>query len=140
MVVGGGGGGGGAINGGLRCGMLQLFVLFSSVAPKFTVPQDQLRRKLFAAPVGSSIKLDCSADGHPRPTVRWYKDRALFKERKGDSRLYLSPWTTVLSLRGLVPADSGIYTCNVSKPYGWINPMIRTEWMFMVRARFFVIW
>ena len=33
----------------------------------------------------------------------------------------------MLSLRGLVPADSGIYTCNVSNPYGWINHTYRVD-------------
>ena len=102
-------------------------VLCLVVAPKFTVSQDKLRRNLLAVPVGNSVKLDCSAEGLPRPTVKWYKDGALFKERKGGSRVYLTRFTTVLSLRDLVPTDSGTYTCNVSNPYGWINHTYKVD-------------
>ncbi|PFX31053.1 Fibroblast growth factor receptor 2 [Stylophora pistillata] len=91
------------------------------VAPEFTVKQNKLRRNLLAVPVGNSVKLDCSADGNPRPAVKWYKDRKLFKERKGDRKLYLSQWTTVLVLKDLIPSDTGTYMCNVSNSYGWIN-------------------
>ncbi|XP_078358651.1 fibroblast growth factor receptor-like 1 isoform X2 [Oculina patagonica] len=97
---------------------LQLLV---RTAPRFTASPEKLARNLLAFPVGNSVKLDCSADGYPRPTVRWYKDGALFQKRKGGSRLYLSPWTLLLTMKDLVPTDTGTYTCNVSNPYGWIN-------------------
>ena len=67
------------------------------------------------------MKLDCSAEGHPRPTVTWYKDGARFLKRKGGRRLYLDQWTLLLSILDLVPTDTGKYTCNVSNAYGWIN-------------------
>lgn len=80
-----------------------------------------MERNLIAVPVGNTAKLDCSAAGYPRPTVRWYKDGALFEERKGGSKLYLSRWTDVLIMKDVVPSDSGKYMCNVSNAYGWIN-------------------
>ena len=101
--------------------LLTLVALYLLAAPKFTVSADKLARNLLAFPVGNSVKLDCSADGYPRPTVRWYKDGALFQQRKGGSRLYLSPWTLLLTMKDLVPTDTGKYTCNVSNAYGWIN-------------------
>ena len=79
------------------------------------------------APVGNSVKLDCSADGNPRPTVEWYKDGKLFKERKGGRKLSLSQWTTSLSLKDLVPSDTGSYMCNVSNLYGWINHTYKVD-------------
>ena len=33
----------------------------------------------------------------------------------------MSPWTLVLTMKDLVPTDTGKYTCNVSNAYGWIN-------------------
>lgn len=85
------------------------------------VREQKLARNLIALPVGNTVKLDCSAQGYPRPTVRWYKDAALLQERKRGSKLRLSRWTTVLVLKDVVPSDSGRYTCNVSNAHGWIN-------------------
>ncbi|XP_066015526.1 fibroblast growth factor receptor-like 1 isoform X2 [Pocillopora verrucosa] len=96
-------------------------------APRFTVKQSKMRRNLLGVPVGNSLKLDCSADGNPRPTVKWYKDGKLIKERKGGNKLYLSPWTTLLSLKDLVPSDTGSYMCNVSNSYGWINHTYKVD-------------
>ena len=98
-------------------------VLRFTAAPRFTVPQSKMRRSLLAVPVGNSVRLDCSADGNPRPTVKWYKDGKLFKERK----LYSSRWTTLLSLKDLVPSDTGSYLCNVSNSYGWINHTYKVD-------------
>ena len=98
-----------------------MVILCLSAAPKFTVEADKLSRSLIALPVGNSVKLDCSADGYPRPTVTWYKDGARFLERTGGNRIYLSRWTLLLNMKDLVLTDTGKYTCNVSNPYGWIN-------------------
>ena len=102
-------------------------ILYIAVAPKFTVKGNKMIRNLLAVPVGNSVKLDCSADGNPRPTVKWYKNGKLFKERKGGNKLYLSPWTTELSLKDLVPSDTGSYLCNVSNLYGWINHTYKVD-------------
>ena len=92
-----------------------------SAAPQFTLSKAKLSRSLLALPVGNSVKLDCSAEGYPRPTVTWYKDGARFLERKGESKIYFSRWTLLLTMKDLVPTDTGKYTCNVSNAYGWIN-------------------
>ena len=86
-----------------------------------------MRRNLLAVPVGNSVKLDCSADGNPRPTVKWYKNGKLFKERIGGYKLYLSRWTTLLRLKDLVPSDAGSYMCNVSNSYGWISHTYKVD-------------
>ena len=88
-------------------------------APRFTVPKLKLQQKVIALPVGNSAKLDCSADGYPRPWVAWYKNGKPFTERRGSS-LYLD-WKYVLALRDVVPSDTGTYSCNVSNYLGWIN-------------------
>ena len=90
-----------------------------AAAPRFTVPKLKLQQKLIALPVGNSAKLDCSADGYPRPWVAWYKNGKPFNERRGSS-LYLD-WKYVLALKEVVPSDTGTYSCNVSNYLGWIN-------------------
>lgn len=99
-----------------RCYCLCLLAI-----PRFTVPKYKLARPFHTLPVGNSVKLDCSATGNPRPTVRWYKDGDLFLQRQGSKRFYLSPWSIVLVLKDAVPSDTGKYTCNVSNTHGWIN-------------------
>ena len=96
-------------------------VSFLLAAPKFTVSLARRIRNLIAVPVGNSVKLDCSAEGYPRPTVVWYKDGALFQERKEGSSINLNKRSMLVVMRDVVPSDSGIYTCNVSNRYGWIN-------------------
>ena len=71
--------------------------------------------------------MDCSATGYPKPTVIWYKDKALFQERKGGSKLHIGMFQTLVIIRDAVPADSGLYTCNVSNAYGWINNSYRVD-------------
>lgn len=109
--------------------------LFVAKAPVFTVPEEKRRRNLLAVPVGYSVKMDCSAIGSPRPTVKWYKDGVIFQGRKGGSRLYISMFTTVVTIRDVVPSDSGLYTCNVSNAYGWINQSYRVDVHERIRAK-----
>ena len=96
-------------------------ILCLSAAPTFTVSPDKLSLSFKMLPVGNSVKLDCSAEGNPRPTVTWYKDGARFLKREGGVRLYLSQWTFMLNILDVVPTDTGKYTCNVSNAHGWIN-------------------
>ena len=91
-----------------------------AAAPRFTVPRRRLQQKLLALPVGNSVKLDCSADGYPKPGVAWYKNGKPFTERKG-SFLYLDWNSYVVALKDVVPSDTGTYSCNVSNHLGWIN-------------------
>ena len=104
-----------------------MVILYIAVAPKFTVHHNKMMRNLLAVPVGNSVKLDCSADGNPPPTVKWYKDGKLFTERKGGNKLYLSQRTNILNLKDLVPSDTGSYMCNVSNSYGWINHTYKVD-------------
>ena len=64
--------------------------------------------------------------GYPPPTVKWYKNGKVFQKRKGE-KLYISPRTTVLNMKDVVPSDSGKYMCNVSNPYGWINHTYKVD-------------
>ena len=95
-------------------------LFFFAAAPRFTVPKRRLQQKLIALPVGNSVKLDCSADGYPKPEVAWYKNGKPFTRRKG-SFLYLDWKKYVVALKDVVPSDTGTYSCNVSNYLGWIN-------------------
>ena len=91
-----------------------------AAAPRFTVPKSRLQQKVIALPVGNSVKLDCSADGYPKPEVAWYKNGKPFTKRRGGS-LYLDWKSYVVALKDVVPSDTGTYSCNVSNHLGWIN-------------------
>ncbi|CAH1277701.1 FGFRL1, partial [Branchiostoma lanceolatum] len=41
--------------------------------PRFTQPQ-KMRRKIIQRPMGSSVRLKCSASGQPKPEIIWSKD------------------------------------------------------------------
>ncbi|EDO49191.1 predicted protein, partial [Nematostella vectensis] len=91
-------------------------------------------KTLIAMPVGNSLKLDCSADGKPRPTVVWLKNGKPFLKRDG-VELSLRPYQYVLSMRDAVPSDDGRYTCNVSNALGWINHTYTVDVRERVRAK-----
>ena len=92
-------------------------------APRFTVPEEKRGRNLIIIPVGNSVRMDCSTTGYPKPTVKWYKDKALFKKRKS----VIGRFQTLVTIRDAVLADRGLYTCNVSNAYGWINNSYRVD-------------
>ena len=94
------------------------------VAPTFTVSEERRRRNHIAIPVGNSLRIDCSATGYPKPTVKWYKDKALFQKRKG---VVIGRFQALVIIRDAVLADSGLYTCNVSNAYGWISNSYRVD-------------
>ena len=89
-----------------------------AAAPRFTVPKSRLQQKVIALPVGNSVKLDCFADGYPKPEVAWYKNGKPFTKRKG-RKVWKRKY--VLALKDVVPSDTGTYSCNVSNYLGWIN-------------------
>lgn len=79
---------------------------------------------MIARPVGSSVRLKCTASGNPRPDIVWLKDDRLLTEQEvGEGRQ--KRWT--LSLRNLMPEHSGRYTCRVSNRAGEINATYKVE-------------
>lgn len=98
-------------------------VLLSTVRPRFTQPA-KMRKRVIARPVGSSVRLKCTASGNPRPDILWLKDDTLLTEQEvGEGRQ--KKWT--LSLRNLMPEHSGRYTCRVSNRAGEINATYKVE-------------
>uniref|UniRef100_A0AAY5KER2 Fibroblast growth factor receptor-like 1 n=1 Tax=Esox lucius TaxID=8010 RepID=A0AAY5KER2_ESOLU len=93
------------------------------VRPRFTQPA-KMRKRVIARPVGSSVRLKCTASGNPRPDIVWLKDsKPLTPEEVGEGRK--KKWT--LSLKNLTPENSGKYTCHVSNRAGEINATYKVE-------------
>uniref|UniRef100_A0A8D3AEU1 Fibroblast growth factor receptor-like 1 n=1 Tax=Scophthalmus maximus TaxID=52904 RepID=A0A8D3AEU1_SCOMX len=93
------------------------------VRPRFTQPA-KMRKRVIARPVGSSVRLKCTASGNPRPDIVWLKDsRPLVDEDSGAGKK--KKWT--LSLKNLTPEHSGKYTCHVSNRAGEINATYKVE-------------
>lgn len=98
-------------------------LFFFVVRPRFTQPA-KMRKRVIARPVGSSVRLKCTASGNPRPDIVWMKDsRPLTPEEVGEGRK--KKWT--LSLKNLTPEHSGKYTCHVSNRAGEINATYKVE-------------
>ncbi|XP_032384078.1 fibroblast growth factor receptor-like 1 [Etheostoma spectabile] len=98
------------------------------VRPRFTQPS-KMRKRVIARPVGSSVRLKCTASGNPRPDIVWLKDsRPLVDEDAeggGEGEGKKKKWT--LSLKNLMPKHSGKYTCHVSNRAGEINATYKVE-------------
>ncbi|KAM6977857.1 fibroblast growth factor receptor-like 1a [Aplochiton taeniatus] len=112
------------------------------VRPRFTQPA-KMRKRVIARPVGSSVRLKCTASGNPRPDIVWLKDSRPLAgedgerpggegkrgggggggEEGGEGRK--KKWT--LSLKNLSPEHSGKYTCHVSNRAGEINATYKVE-------------
>lgn len=103
--------------------LLKYFCSVFVVRPRFTQPA-KMRKRVIARPVGSSVRLKCTASGNPRPDIMWLKDsRPLTPEEVGEGRK--KKWT--LSLKNLTPEHSGKYTCHVSNRAGEINATYKVE-------------
>ncbi|KAM9375831.1 fibroblast growth factor receptor-like 1a [Pholidichthys leucotaenia] len=96
------------------------------VRPRFTQPA-KMRKRVIARPVGSSVRLKCTASGNPRPDIVWLKDsKPLVNEEGGPAGEGKEKrWT--LSLKNLKPEHSGKYTCRVSNRAGEINATYKVE-------------
>ncbi|XP_078455625.1 fibroblast growth factor receptor-like 1 isoform X1 [Lampetra planeri] len=126
--------------------------------PRFTQPA-KMRRRVIARPVGSSVRLKCSAGGSPRPDVVWFKDEHVLGDagpspttaslaldvraaargdgdgmppdlRKAQGK---KRWTLIL--RSLRPEDAGRYTCRVSNRFGEISATYKIDVIERMRSK-----
>lgn len=98
-----------------------------AVRPRFTQPS-KMRKRVIARPVGSSVRLKCTASGNPRPDIVWLKDsRPLVDEDSGAGGEEGKKKRWTLSLKNLTPEHSGKYTCHVSNRAGQINATYKLE-------------
>ncbi|KAM4733064.1 fibroblast growth factor receptor-like 1a [Anableps anableps] len=97
------------------------------VRPRFTEPA-KMRRRVIERPVGSSVRLKCTASGNPHPDIVWLKDgKPLVEEEEGGAGGERKKKRWTLSLKNLAPEHSGKYTCHVSNKAGEINATYRVE-------------
>ncbi|KAJ0049792.1 hypothetical protein NL108_003557, partial [Boleophthalmus pectinirostris] len=98
------------------------------VRPRFTQPA-KMRKRVIIRPVGSSVRLKCTASGNPRPDIVWLKDNRPLVDEDSRAAAVGEPkkkkWT--LSLKNLTPEHSGKYTCQVSNRAGEINATYKVE-------------
>ncbi|CAF96974.1 unnamed protein product, partial [Tetraodon nigroviridis] len=92
--------------------------------PRFTQPS-KMRKRVIARPVGSSVRLKCTASGNPRPDIVWLKDNRPLPDETSGGEGGRKRWT--LSLKNLTPEQSGRYTCHVSNRAGEINATYKVE-------------
>ena len=80
-----------------------------------------MRKTYLVFPADHETKLTCSASGHPKPTVKWYKDgRQLEQMPDGDGKP-LTPTSFTINFNSIRPIDSGQYKCIVSNKAGSIS-------------------
>ena len=58
---------------------------------------------------------------------RGTKTEYFLRKGKVEKKIFLTQRTTVLSLKDLLPSDTGSYTCNVSNSFGWINHTFKVD-------------
>lgn len=78
------------------------------------------------ARVGSEVSLNCTASGYPPPVFTWWKNGEFLNvsdtgySQNNTEPLHLLPTITevesVLTIRDLVAADEGRYTCRAQSP------------------------
>uniref|UniRef100_A0A3P8RV90 Fibroblast growth factor receptor-like 1 n=1 Tax=Amphiprion percula TaxID=161767 RepID=A0A3P8RV90_AMPPE len=96
------------------------------VRPRFTQPA-KMRKRVIARPVGSSVRLKCTASGNPRPDIVWLKDNRPLMDEEGGTGGEGKKKRWTLSLKNLTPEHSGKYTCHVSNRAGEINATYKVE-------------
>lgn len=63
--------------------------------------------------LSENVLLECSHDNGTRTTYRWFKGG---KPLANDSRVLLSPDRKVLTIRRVLMADEGVYSCSAENP------------------------
>lgn len=89
--------------------------------PNFTNP-NQLNR-LVVKPSGNMIKLRCTSNGNPEPTIQWTKDGKSIERKMG--QVQVGKWA--ITLEDLIPDDSGLYVCKICNIHGCINHTTKIE-------------
>lgn len=87
--------------------------------PRFKNPKKL--NSVYTRPSGSSLLLNCAAQGNPDPNITWYRNGSADWDRSfGTFRT--TRWQ--LSMDDLVPEDSGLYECRICNELGCAEHMM----------------
>jgi len=78
---------------------------------------DQRLINLLGCRSGTNLSLDVNYSAHPDPTVEWFFNGAPMSGT-GRVAIQTDAWHTSLNVRGLTPADEGVYKIKVTNKAG----------------------
>lgn len=70
--------------------------------------------------VGSTARLECSAEGQPTPQIAWQKDGGNEFPAARERRMHMMPTDDVLFIINVKMADNGVYSCTAQNLAGVI--------------------
>ena len=89
------------------------------IAPYFT-EKGKMKKDYLLYLAGNKLKIVCSANGRPRPSVMWYKDNKKLKYMP-DGVTPLRNTSFEITFESLKPKHAGYYKCQVSNKAGVIE-------------------
>ncbi|KAI4499510.1 hypothetical protein M0802_005406 [Mischocyttarus mexicanus] len=69
---------------------------------------------------GSTVRLECSAEGQPSPQIAWQKDGGNDFPAARERRMHMMPTDDVLFIVDVKMADTGVYSCTAQNLAGLI--------------------
>ena len=89
------------------------------IAPYFT-EKGKMKKDYLLYPAGNKLKIVCSANGRPQPSVIWFKDNKKLKNMP-DGVTPLTNTSFEVTFESLKPKHAGQYKCQVSNKAGVIE-------------------
>ena len=94
------------------------YVFLSTVGPHFItnpVPSQEVI-------INGNIRLICSAEGFPRPSIRWFMNNTMISNGLSDVNMTMNVLSSILAISNANFNDSGMYYCQaVSSEFADLN-------------------
>ncbi|KAM9325336.1 hemicentin-2 [Gastrophryne carolinensis] len=74
--------------------------------------------------VGESVKLLCSAEGSPVPTVSWSRQDEGPVLPSGTTEIIDDLGSNTIHIKNAMPEDTGVYVCEARNAFGWVQAEI----------------